>query len=51
MYHDRTAHQLPPLQPGDKIHVQLSQGDKWTPDHVIAPKIKVKYPKITPGTD
>ena len=37
MYHDCTAHQLPPLQPGDKIHVQLSKGDKWTPAQVIAP--------------
>ena len=30
MYHDRTAHQLPPLKPGDKVHVQLSKWDKWT---------------------
>ena len=37
MYHDRTAHHLPPLQPGDKIYVQLSKGYKWTPAHVIAP--------------
>ena len=26
--HDRHAHQLPPLQPGDKIHVQLSKRGK-----------------------
>ena len=37
MYHDRTAHQLPALKPDDKVHVQLSKGDKWTLAQVIAP--------------
>ena len=37
MYHDCTVHHLPPLKPGNKVHVQLSKGDKWTPAQVTAP--------------
>ena len=31
MYHDRTAHDLPPLVPGQDVHILDNQTGKWKP--------------------